>query len=226
MPSTSPSGVGMHTESHALRHRLVEAAHRAPAIRILEQLAEQVRVVAEHQPALAQVRDRPRAVLVVADLVGVDEDRVERPVRDQRGQHVDAGADDDRHAVGEPRRREVGAREVGVTRLVLDRPQVAAVADRARDVDRGVADERADLDRPLHAAEPAQEPEQRALARSDLDRGHALGHREGARERGVLRRVGSIDVVEDLRRRVARAGARGGVGHARNSAMVVGPCPA
>ena len=56
---TRPSGVGMHTESHAAATSSWNARIARAAIGVLEQLAEQVRVVAEHEAARAQVRDRP-----------------------------------------------------------------------------------------------------------------------------------------------------------------------
>ena len=70
------------------RDELVERAHRAAARRVLEQLAEQVRVVAEHEPARSQVIDRPAPVVIVVVLVRVDEHRVERPVGLERRQHL------------------------------------------------------------------------------------------------------------------------------------------
>jgi hypothetical protein len=149
----------------------------------------------------------------IARLVGVDEHRVERAVGLERRQHVDARALEHRHLGAEPRRGEVGPGQRGVARLVLDRPQVAVGRQRPRDVQRRVADQRADLDGAVDPGQPAQQRQQLALRRTDHDRRHVGRRREGPRQRVVVGRVDVDAPVEDRTGGVALAGARIGIGH-------------
>ena len=120
---------------------------------------------------------RPGEIVRVVRLVGVDEDEVERPAsRHQRRQRCRAPA----RPAGRPRSdspalSRLRARHVSVVRLEFERHQPAAGRQRARQPDRRIAAERADLEDPLGAAHADQQIEQLALRRRDVDRRQAAG---------------------------------------------------
>ena len=113
MPTTKPSGVGTHTESHvASRPARGTRASRAPRSLSSSSSPNRYALSPMHEAALAEVLDGPLAVVVVVLLVGVDEHGVERARCRQRRQHVATRADEHGDPVGEPGRRDVRARDL------------------------------------------------------------------------------------------------------------------
>src|SRR5437868_3073725 len=80
----------------------------------------------------------------------------------------------------------VCARDRGVAWVIFDRPEAAARDEASRDVDRGVTNQGADLDRLPRPPQAKEHVDQAAVTLADLDRGHSIGYRERSGERGVM----------------------------------------
>ena len=117
-----------------------------------------------------------RQVVRVVRLVGVDEDEVERPraLGAQRRQRFQRRPDAQVDQLGQPCPFEVGARHLGVMRVEFQRHDLAARRQRARQPDRRIAAERADLEDRSGAVHPDQQVEQLALRRRHVDGRQAM----------------------------------------------------
>jgi hypothetical protein len=175
----------------------------------VEQLPEGERIVDQDQPPRADDAQGLLEVEGITGLVGVDEHRVGRVVR-ERGQHCGAGAE--QHLDGGLWRRagDPLAREGGVVRRDLDRSHAPAGSERARHDERRIAGERAHFDDFTSAGGAQQDLQQTRLFRGDPNRGNpgrTSRVLELAQER-VLSFAVRTDVVE-----VRRADRSGFVGH-------------
>ena len=193
----------------------MEASHRGRLGILLEQPAEIEDVVRDQHAAWPEVIDGPPGVLVVAALVGVHEDHVERAARRQRGERDERVAQHHLGAILEARRAQVVARDRRVLFGDLEAVEPPARSQRASQVDPREPRERADLDdsRSLHPAE--QPPEERAFVRAHLDPRDPvqLVRAERRVERRIVRRMQPREVLEDRGRCVRLPSAGGGVGH-------------
>ena len=137
-------------------------------------------------------------------LVGVDEGEVELLRVGQGAQRVERGADPHLDPVRDARALEIRPRDLRPVLVDLTREQPPVGTQPAGDADRGVAGERAHLERPAGADRPHQQGEERALVGRDLHHGHVaerLGLPGELREdvvlaRPVLDQVGVQLVVE------------------------------
>ena len=141
---------------------------------------------------------RPAQIFGVVGLVGVDEDEIERAESfglDLR-QGVERRAGPDVDLAGEARAGDVFARDRRVPFVRLQAHQPAALGQRARQPDGGIAAERADFQgvaRPRHAGEQMEEL---ALRRGQIDRWQA-GRRVGG-QRFLQRRVGPDERLDNI----------------------------
>ncbi len=106
-------------------------------------------------------------VLGRVDLVGVDEHEVERrgAFGGEQRQRVERGAHAHFDGVGKTGPRDVGAGQLGVARVGLERDDATVVAYGTRQPDRAVAAERADLEHRARADRASQQVQQLALGR-------------------------------------------------------------
>ena len=120
---------------------------RAPSCGSLlrgEDAAALQRVVDDDQAVPGQLRQHRLEVGVVGDLVGVDEDEVERPL--QLFQGAQRRALDHADVALEPGGGDVAPRHLGVVRVDLERDDGAVLAEAGRHGDGRVAGEGADLE--------------------------------------------------------------------------------
>ena len=117
-----PIGRGDADGVERLARGLVEAAHPLGARIVGEQLSEEEGVVGQEQPAAPDVARGLAAVLLVALLVGVQEDGAERAVTLQVREDVGRAADHHLHPIVEPCLGQSASRDLGVARGGLDRP--------------------------------------------------------------------------------------------------------
>ena len=159
-------------------------------------------------PPGAQVVGRPVEVARISLLVGVDEDEIVRPARDQARQHLQRRADVNRRARAEAGAAEALARHLGVARLAVDGVRASPVARQAaQDRDAGVAAQRADLDGASRAGGAGQHLQVARVERRDLDVGQPGGGAAGA-DLGqdlVLGRVDPLEPLGDAARRRYRS---------------------
>src|SRR5262249_1048137 len=155
-------------------------------------------VVHDDQAAATRQLEGPPEVLRVVRLVGVDEDHVERPLAGggDRGQRLQRGPDAYLGHLAQPGACQVGARHLGVTRVHLQRDQVAVRRQRTRQPDGAVSAERPDLEDAARSLTSRQHVQQLALVRRYVVRRQA---RCRVRlERRLERRVGPDEQIGEI----------------------------
>src|SRR5688572_13365572 len=164
----------------------------------IEHAAAPERVVGDEQPAWTKQAESPLEVGRQRLLVRIEEDRVE-VLAVERGKDIECTADAQLDAALEAGARKVGARELCVALIDLDRDEATAGGKPARHPDRRVATQRADLQHALGTHSCEQNLEQAAGDRADGYRWQALAIRGLTQcgEHVVVSREERCDVVVD-----------------------------
>ena len=173
------------TRSSAASLSFSAAIARRALVGRVEHLAAPERVVDRDQAVLAQAGQHGLVVVVVVRLVGVDEDEVEVAV--EPCDRLERGAEMDRDPVRVRALVDVSLRDLGVPRLDVAGVDVAALRQRRRHRERGVAGERSDLEHLLRT-----EPVNEQLEEASLDRA-------GEHLRRAHRRVGLLGKLREQR---------------------------
>ena len=152
---------------------------------------------------------RPLEVVGRVHLVGVDEHEVERLglLGGELRQRVERLADAQVDELGQARAGDVRGGELGVARVGLERDQATIRRQRARQPDRAVAAERADLEDRARADRAREQVQELALAGRDGDRRQAGGGvgRERRVEVAVARRSAARSTIRSTSLQVAVA---------------------
>ena len=99
---------------------LARALPKGGMLHSIEFDPKQIGVVADHEPAGADVFHGPLRVMLVADLIRVDENEIKRTKFFERRQDGRAGADMHRHPVAEPSAGDVVGGDLSVFGIVFD----------------------------------------------------------------------------------------------------------
>src|SRR4029077_13991348 len=159
-------------------------------------------VVDDEQAAGPRELERPAKVFRIVLLARVDERKIERS--HELSQRVERLADADLHTIGETGARQIFASNGRMLLECLERDKAPAGREAAREPDRAVAAERADLEDALGAERAREEPEEFAVRGRNADRrqpgGVARLERRGERVVRLHQRLADItvDVLPEL----------------------------